>query len=286
MSTAPDRTRRNSLTARIPYLRPDLEHLHVEYAAREKVAEELAPVTLEIRNGRVNGAEPSLEREGFQLAYHRCPVVEENLETLIQGGTPPKGSPLQRAYNDQTIPLIRRLSGAREVFPALDFVMRYSTAIGRQDEMTPAVWAHFDYDAKETQIQLDEAIARLGRDPSPFSRHVLYQGWRVITPPPQDFPLAMCDGRTVRMSDCVPIDYHMTRDGQDIYYTTSGARFSPEHRWWYYPDMTRDEMLVFKGFDSTLGDAFKTLHVAIADPTRPEAVPRVSIESRYFALYD
>ncbi len=52
----------------------------------------------------------------------------------------------------------------------------------------------------------------------------------------------------------------MTRDGQDIYYTTSGARFSPDDRWWYYPDMTRDEMLVFKGFDSALGDGFKTLY--------------------------
>jgi hypothetical protein len=275
-----------SLTASVPYLRGDLKRLHVEFTEREKVAEELEPQRLEIRSGRTRGCEPSLGHEGFQLVHHPCPVVKQHLDELLEHGTPPAGSPLQQAYNDQTIPLIRELSGAREVFPALGFVMRYSSALGRAGEMTPAVWAHFDYDADETRVQLDEALASLPTKPAPFSRHVLFQGWRAITPPPQDLPLAMCDGRTVRMGDVVPIDYHQVRNGRDVTYKSSGARFSPEHRWWYYPDMTADEMLVFKGFDSALGDAFKTLHVAIEDTSRPGTVPRVSIESRYFALYD
>jgi hypothetical protein len=275
-----------SLTARVPYLRSDLEHLHVEFTEREKVALELEPRTIEVRNGRIAGQQPSLDEQGFALVRHRCPVVEERLDDFLEGGTPPPASPLQQAYNDQTIPLIRQISGAREVFPALEFVMRYSSVLGKPGEMTPAVWAHFDYDAAETRVQLEESLEKLGREPAPFSRYVLLQGWRAITPPPQDLPLAMCDGRTVRTGDIVPIDYHQVRNGRDLTYKSSGARFSPEHVWWYFPDMTREEMLVFKGFDSALGDSFKTLHVAIADETRPDPVPRVSIESRYFALYD
>ena len=73
---------------------------------------------------------------------------------------------------------------------------------------------------------------------------------------------------------------------RDVTYQSSGARYSPRHDWWYFPDMTQQELLVFIGFDSALGDGFKTLHVAIEDETQAKPVPRISLETRYFALFD
>jgi len=114
----------------------------------------------------------------------------------------------------------------------------------------------------------------------------MYQCWHVLSSPPQDFPLAMCDGRTVKPEDIVPIDYHMKTPERDVTYNSSGARFSSRHDWWYFPDMTREELLVFIGFDSALGDGFKTLHVAIEDETQDQPLPRISLETRYFALLE
>lgn len=274
------------ITASIPYLRPDLDRLRVEFTARN-LAEELFDRRDElVRNGRTSQGGPSLDREGFELVKHRCPVVEEKLDDLLSDYEEAGGSPNKQAYMDQTIPLIRKLSGARDVFSANSSTIRYSAVLENRKAMTPAMWAHFDFDAEETERQLNEVLKFNGLDPEPFSRYVLYQGWRVLSAPPQDFPLAMCDGRTVTTSDVVSIEYHKEEDGRDVIYWSSGARFSPRHEWWFYPDMTPDEMLVFKGYDSELGDSMKTLHVAIEDPTQVQTVPRISIETRYFALFD
>ena len=88
------------------------------------------------------------------------------------------------------------------------------------------------------------AVARdPGAQPSasvaPFSRYVLYQTWRVLTDPPQDFPLAICDWRTVTSADIVPLEYHVGTDGSDVTYRSQGSRYSDRHEWWYFPDLTR-----------------------------------------------
>src|SRR5690606_19402408 len=119
-----------------------------------------------------------------------------------------------------------------------------------------------------------------------FSRYVLYQSWRPLSPPPQDFPLAVCDARTVSTSDIVPIEYHLRTEKEEVTYRTQGSRYSERHRWWWFPDMTPDEMIVFIGFDSAHPDDPATLHVAFEDTSATDPVPRSSMESRFFALFD
>ena len=270
----------------IPYLRSDLETLRVEFTARN-LREELFDRREEtVRNGRTADRPPSLGREGFELVRHPCPVVEDRLEELMRDYDSPDESDAKRAYMDETIALLRRLTGARDVFSANSSTIRYSPVLRNPRAMTPAMWAHFDFTAEETQGQLDDVLDATGFTPKPYSRFVLYQGWRALSPPPQDLPLAICDGRTVAPADVVPIEYHKEVDGRDVIYRSCGARFSADHRWWYYPDMRPDEMLLFKGYDSALGEAMKTLHVAIDDPAQDRTVPRISIESRYFVLFD
>ncbi len=68
---------------------------------------------------------------------------------------------------------------------------------------------------------------------------------------------------------------------------TSGSefRYSPDHEWWYFPDMTRDEILFFVFHDSDHSRAWRVLHSAFRDPTVETAVPRHSIECRTFAFF-
>jgi hypothetical protein len=65
------------------------------------------------------------------------------------------------------------------------------------------------------------------------------------------------------------------------------VHFNPKHRWFYFPQMRRDEVLLIKCFDSeTDGRARLSVHSAFEDPTSPhDAAPRESIEIRAFAFF-
>jgi len=68
---------------------------------------------------------------------------------------------------------------------------------------------------------------------------------------------------------------------------TYRLRYSPAHRWFYFPEMKRDEALVFKVYDSeTDGRARFTAHTSFNDPRTPAgAPPRQSIEARALAFF-
>ena len=64
-------------------------------------------------------------------------------------------------------------------------------------------------------------------------------------------------------------------------------RYSPAHRWIYFPHMTADQALLFKTYESeTDGRARFVGHSAFEDPTTPpDARKRESIEVRTMAFF-
>ena len=62
---------------------------------------------------------------------------------------------------------------------------------------------------------------------------------------------------------------------------------SDSHRWYFYPKMNRDEVVMFKTYDSNEKPFMPTLHSAFDDPTSNEnASPRESIEVRAICFFD
>jgi len=63
---------------------------------------------------------------------------------------------------------------------------------------------------------------------------------------------------------------------------TYRLKYNPNHRWFYFPEMRRDEALVFKVYDSeTDGRArFTPQHLVRRPATPPGSSPRQSIEAR------
>eukprot|EP00908_Phaeocystis_cordata_P009549 Transcript_20329.p2 GENE.Transcript_20329~~Transcript_20329.p2 ORF type:complete len:83 (-),score=42.09 Transcript_20329:8-256(-) len=60
-------------------------------------------------------------------------------------------------------------------------------------------------------------------------------------------------------------------------------RHSDAHRWLYYPDMSRDELLLFKAFGSAEREGerpFVLFHSAFDLPDAQEHAPRASLEVR------
>jgi hypothetical protein len=275
------------LRAEVPYLRSDLDRVQVKATARALGDDTIVRNPMPIRNGRTAVDSPALEREGFQIAAWPSRVAQEPEALIAACLSPEAGIPqIQWDYWDETMPLIQKLSGAREVLPQERSGVRFSPRSERRHWLGPAGWAHVDFEAGEIEQMLQVSLDRAGRPFQPFSRYVMYQSWRALSPPPQDYPLALCDGRTVAAEDLIPIDYLQDAGGRHRVVRSWGSRHSPRHAWWYFPDMTVDEMIVFKGFDSASPGAASTLHVAFDDQAAERPVPRISIESRYFALFD
>jgi hypothetical protein len=74
-------------------------------------------------------------------------------------------------------------------------------------------------------------------------------------------------------------------EDEDKLPAASVFHFSPKHRWWYFPDMTRDEVLLVKFHDSDHSKAWRAPHTAFRDPRVQNAAPRESIEFRTIAYY-
>lgn len=107
--------------------------------------------------------------------------------------------------------------------------------------------------------------------------------WRPIRGPVKDAPLAMCDGQTVAASDLIASDLiYPNRSGE-----TYSVKYNPDHRWYYIPEMTADEALLLKCYDSaTDGRTRFVPHTAFIDPTTPpDAPPRESIELRMLVFH-
>ena len=131
-------------------------------------------------------------------------------------------------------------------------------------------------------------------------RFAIVNLWRNIAAEPVAVhPLALCDATGVHPDDLVVFEIHYAdRIGENYF-----ARHSDDHRWYFYPALTRDEVLLIKQWDSAGGlarsngersDAMSpdppstfSFHSAFEDPaTAPGAPDRWSIEVRCVALYD
>src|SRR5207249_3885505 len=106
----------------------------------------------------------------------------------------------------------------------------------------------------------------------------------------EQMPLALCHAATVRRDDLIPAYFEGRYPGMpDSEYYPAVTYFhlahNPEHRWYYFPDMHPDEVVIFKQWDTDASKALCVPHSAVRDPTsRTDAGPRQSIEVRVFAL--
>lgn len=147
----------------------------------------------------------------------------------------------------------------------------------------------------ETLIPRDGVAAGLADG----GRFAIINVWRSIAKEPvQMNPLALCDGRTVEPEDLVTFEIHYhDRIGENYF-----ARPSANHRFYFFPEMTTDEPLLLKQWDSqgalaksngAQADASEegpctfSFHTAFEPVDEPEDAPdRLSIEVRCAVLYD
>lgn len=210
----------------------------------------------------------------------------------------------------------------REKLPGVKKVVIFDHTIRRRQKRSPR--------QPVQQVHVDQtpgaAEARVRRHLPPEEAEELLKGryqiinvWRPIENPASDFPLAVMDWRTTTPEDFVKVDLLYPKrttsdDGDDRGkealpdskslkstegYEVKGETFavqpSEKHRFYYVKDMTPDETMFIKCFDSRgqglpngrEGLARCTPHTAFVDPATPESVPgRQSIEVRCLVFYE
>jgi hypothetical protein len=242
-----------------------------------------APYDVTIRNARMAGPF-TLDDHGFALGNHATEISDWD----VQYGP---DSP----YAAQVCEVTKRLSGADFVIPMGG--QKRTSGLTSATMQPPAAEAHVDFTTK-TANKLAEMLYRKARpDGAGYDRFICFSLWRVISPPPQDMPLALCEGGSVRDEEGThntKVDVETIPTGDALFAPIPGEedmvaatifRHSPDHRWWYFPDMTADEVIFIKFHDSDHTRAWRAPHTAFRDTSRPDAVERRSIEFRGVAYF-
>src|SRR5580658_2181545 len=225
-----------------------------------------------IRNGREMLGKLSLDINGFVLTEH---------ETAVKDFYDP--DEVKSVYYPEVERLIKRVTGAERVV-VFDHIVRNPVLAerGEKGARSPATIVHNDYSFK--------SAPRRVRDHLPEEAESLLKNrfaeinvWRAIRGPIESSPLALCDARSLGAEDIVPTDLvYRERVGE-----TFGFLFNPEHRWYYFPRLERNEAILLKCYDSKDdGRARFTAHSSFQDPTSPlDAAPRESVEVRALVFW-
>jgi len=243
------------------------------------------PTTCAIRNARL--ANTSMDREGFELATHRSAFVLERDRSV-----------LAQDYHAEMAAFLKEYLGASAVRPSGEsaLLVRYGERlVGRRelerptdiiDDRIPASFAHLDY-FPESAVQ---SARYADAAPSSYSRLMIVQTWRAVSGAPQDVPLALCDRRSLHDADISPRTGVLAPENSPGWaeprFTIGGIHYNAKQRWYYFPDMEPEEVLLFTGYDSANDDGWKVGHGAFDNRhTTPNGIPRISFEARFFAWF-
>jgi hypothetical protein len=270
----------SSVSATLNYLRPGSQRNRLYVApGGHLTTTQYAPTTVTIANGRTHLADFGLDRSGFTLLRHASAVTDFGDPAQLDG-----------TYQAEAAELVRQALGADEIVPTGWVIRRAGQELN--GAQPPASDVHVDLHPGRAHDRMTAAAPR----PAPYQRAVMTSLWRAFSPPPQDWPLALLDYRSVDDAEGEPNlllfvdklpDPDNVPDIEDADAQPAGSIFAarPGHRWWFFPDLTADEALLFKLHDSDHSVAWRAPHTAFEAPYAARANPRESVELRTIAFF-
>ena len=275
---------KSQVAAKIDYLLPTSRINRRFWAPGEEYNTGLyAPYDVVIRNARLAGPF-TLDAHGFEMATYPTDIVD------WEANYGPDS-----AYAQQVSDNAMAMTGADLVVP-MGGMLRCS-GLTSANVQPPAAEAHVDFNGHSAN-RIAEMMYRKARpDGVGYDRFICFSLWRPLSPPPQDMPLALCEGGSVRDNEGtantkVDVDEIPTGDalfapieGEENMAAATVFHHSPNHKWWYFPDMTDEEVIFIKFHDSDHSRAWRAPHTAFRDTSRPDANERRSMEFRSVAFF-
>lgn len=227
--------------------------------------------SVRIANGRLLAEELSIDVQGFDLIHAptRLGPVTDDSDPVIA-----------RDYHPEVEGILKKHTGADEIV-LFDHTIRIaSNEAGR----LPVMHAHNDYTESSAPKRVADLIGATAAERWFRGRVAQVNLWRPLRGPVKALPLALADARSLGPADLRETALVFDDRVGQIYHLD----YNPAQRWTYFPEMTPDEAILIKGYDSaTDGRSRFTPHTAFADPsTPPDAPARHSIEARAFLFFD
>lgn len=162
-------------------------------------------------------------------------------------------------------------------------------------KVVPARYIHIDFtNDGAVQIFEDNFDRQLG-EKLKKTRWAIINVWRPIKPISKD-PLAICDARSARDEDLMPVMAHLPPKGSGQYADVSGGdkfelyykKYHPEEQWYFADKMQPHEVLLIKCFDSLRDGktARRCPHTAFTNPDTEGDESRQSIEVRSLVFFE
>lgn len=190
---------------------------------------------------------------------------------------------VKKVYAPEAADLIRSIvPRAKVILPPARGIRRYLT---KNPNKAPAKQVHNDYgldfeDVVSRNPFFDFDEQRALYEETEADEYMLVNLWRPVKPmaePCRSFPLCFLDSSTLSEDDFVTIDSKSLG-------VATGLKENSAHRFYYYPDQTVDEVVVFKQFHQFRNESIArmpTFHTAFADPAADKSTEgRVSFEYR------
>lgn len=249
---------------------------HANDQSRDRL--DLVARAMPIIDGRTLERAPTLDAEGFALIDAPSAVTDYR--------DPDQAD----RYLAEIREIVARETGAALVLNTGPGILRFaerSTESGALNNSRPARFIHNDVSEPTARASAERLLARRGETLADYAGFALYNIWRPISPPPQDVPLAMLDGRSLARADLIAADAVFDHHGQPEWsFEGFLLRHDPAHRWVFFPDMGPRDALIFTTLAYRDGQPFMVPHSGFDDPTCPaDAPPRASIEMRAAAFF-
>jgi hypothetical protein len=251
-----------------------------------------------IRDGMPIRDHFELDTHGFTIATQPSAVTDFHDKDQVD-----------RLYEREVERHVRALTGADKVV-ARGWMIRTSADLSERAKQKaegythsggiqpPAGEAHVDVNAATSRRMAQATYEKHFPDGPGFKRFLITSYWRTFSPPPQDVPLAVCDGRTSfggeeKSNTLFIVDEFPTGDaltapveGEDDMIAATIFSYNPAMRWWYFSNMQASDALLFKFHDSDHSRTWRCPHTAFRDTSFADANIRESIECRSVAFWE
>ncbi|KAI0483544.1 hypothetical protein F4859DRAFT_473227 [Xylaria cf. heliscus] len=232
---------------------------------------------IQVRSMRDQG-DLTLEKSGFEILPFTSPLTYKDFESadkIVHVLLPAFCQKLKKHFKAQHV-------------VALDFSVRrrhkaFPVSTGDDYEYDqPTAMAHIDFTVDEGE--------RLIRLMYPDQADKILEGgwklinaWRPLRGPSNDWPLGICDARTINNeTDTMPGDIVYEQWATE----NLQVHYSDTQQWYYLPDQTENEVLIFKSAEASPDKSQAVPHGSFYNPlVGSNEPPRESIDSRFFIFY-
>jgi hypothetical protein len=210
----------------------------------------------------------SLDVQGFELTEMPTAMADFYDEARIKN-----------VYYPEIVDFLKRATSATDVH-IFDHTVRVQDDGKREAtaKRLPVLIAHNDYTEKSGPKRVRDVMAEADADRFLGHRFAMVNVWRSIGESAERTPIAMADARTMQDEDFIATDLVYQDRVGEIYQNAH----SDGQKWYWYPGMGGNEVLLLKCFDTaTDGRARYTAHTGFENPAAPaDTPPRESIEVR------